>query len=126
LRPAFGIERLKLHDPRRSVGKSGNGFKPEITVWVDPQTKLPLRIETTSKGEGGVTVTEVYRDIVFDGPLDAAIFDMTPPDGYRVESFGVARVLDGIRQGIEDMNAGRSVSHDELKAHARTKHGIKA
>jgi prevent-host-death family protein len=37
-----------------------------------------------------------------------------------------ARVLEGIRQGIEDMNAGRTITLDELKEHARTKHGIKA
>jgi len=36
-----------------------------------------------------------------------------------------ARVLEGIRQGIEDMNAGRTVSLDEFKKHARTKHGIR-
>jgi len=36
-----------------------------------------------------------------------------------------ARLLEGIRQGIEDVNAGRSVSLDEFKAHARIKHGIK-
>jgi hypothetical protein len=35
-----------------------------------------------------------------------------------------ARVLDGIRQGIEDMKAGRTVSLDQFKEHARTKHGI--
>jgi hypothetical protein len=69
-----------------------DGFKAEITVWVDPLTKLPLRIETTSKEPGGVPVTEVHSDIVFDRPLDAALFDMTPPDGYRVESFGVAKL----------------------------------
>lgn len=37
-----------------------------------------------------------------------------------------ARVLEGIRQGIADMNAGRTMSLDEMKEHARTKHGIKA
>jgi prevent-host-death family protein len=37
-----------------------------------------------------------------------------------------ARVLEGIRQGIEDMNAGRTISLDQFKEHARTKHGIKA
>lgn len=36
-----------------------------------------------------------------------------------------AKVLEGIRQGIEDMNAGRTVSLDEFKKHARTKHGIR-
>ena len=36
-----------------------------------------------------------------------------------------ARVLEGIREGIEDMKAGRTVSLDEFKEHARKKHGIK-
>ena len=37
-----------------------------------------------------------------------------------------ARVLEGIRQGIEDMISGRTISLDEFKEHARSKHGIKA
>ena len=37
-----------------------------------------------------------------------------------------ARVLEGIRQVIEDMNAGRTISLDQFKDHTRTKHGIKA
>lgn len=36
-----------------------------------------------------------------------------------------ARVLEGIREGIADMKAGRTVSVDEFKEHARKKHGIK-
>jgi hypothetical protein len=36
-----------------------------------------------------------------------------------------ARVIEGIRQGIEDMKAGRTVSLDEFKKHARAKHGIR-
>ena len=37
-----------------------------------------------------------------------------------------ARVLEGIRQGIDDMNAGRTVGLDEFKERVRTKHGIQA
>ncbi len=37
-----------------------------------------------------------------------------------------AGVHEGLRRGIEDMNAGRTVSLDEFKQHARTKHGIKS
>jgi prevent-host-death family protein len=37
-----------------------------------------------------------------------------------------ARVLEGIRQGVEDMNAGRTITLDQFKNHARTKRGIKA
>jgi PHD/YefM family antitoxin component YafN of YafNO toxin-antitoxin module len=37
-----------------------------------------------------------------------------------------ARVLEGVRQGIKDMNAGRTVSLDEFSANAQTKHRMKA
>ena len=32
-----------------------------------------------------------------------------------------ARVLEGIRQGLDDMRAGRTISLDEFKEHARAK-----
>ena len=35
-----------------------------------------------------------------------------------------ARVVEGIRQGLEDMKAGRTMSLDDFKNHARKKHGI--
>jgi PHD/YefM family antitoxin component YafN of YafNO toxin-antitoxin module len=35
-----------------------------------------------------------------------------------------AKVIEGIRQGLEDMKAGRTMSLDDLKDHARKKHGI--
>ena len=35
-----------------------------------------------------------------------------------------AKVIEGIRQGLEDMKAGRTKSLDDFKAHARSKHGI--
>jgi prevent-host-death family protein len=37
-----------------------------------------------------------------------------------------ARVREGIRQGLADMHAGRTIDLDEFKEHARTKHGIQA
>ena len=36
-----------------------------------------------------------------------------------------ARIQEGIRQGLEDMRAGRTSTLDEFKAHVRAKHGIK-
>lgn len=35
-----------------------------------------------------------------------------------------AKVVEGIRQGLEDMKAGRSMSLENFKAHAQRKHGI--
>ncbi|MFI5454350.1 MAG: outer membrane lipoprotein carrier protein LolA [Isosphaerales bacterium] len=67
--------------------------EPEITVWVDPETKLPVRIETTGRSvKEGVTFSQVISNIVFDRPIAAALFDLTPPAGYRVDSSGVAQL----------------------------------
>lgn len=35
-----------------------------------------------------------------------------------------ARVIEGIRRGLEDMRAGRTISLDEFKEHVRKTHGI--
>lgn len=35
-----------------------------------------------------------------------------------------ARVVEAIRQGLEDREAGRTMSLDEFKDHARQRHGI--
>ena len=35
-----------------------------------------------------------------------------------------ARVIEGIRQGLEDMKAGRTISLDAFKGHVRKTHGI--
>jgi PHD/YefM family antitoxin component YafN of YafNO toxin-antitoxin module len=35
-----------------------------------------------------------------------------------------AKVLEGIRQGLENMKAGRTIGLDDFKEHARKKHGI--
>jgi PHD/YefM family antitoxin component YafN of YafNO toxin-antitoxin module len=35
-----------------------------------------------------------------------------------------ARVVEGIRQGLEDMKAGRTISLDDFKEHVRKEHGI--
>ena len=62
-----------------------------MTVWVDPETKLPLRIDTVTR-EDGVTTTEITSGIIFDRPLDPALFVLKPPEGYKVETFGVAEL----------------------------------
>ena len=35
-----------------------------------------------------------------------------------------AKILEGIRQGLEDVKAGRTISLEDFKEHARKKHGI--
>lgn len=60
----------------------------ESSVWVDTRSRLPIRVESTSR-EGEDVLVDVMSEIVFDRPLNESLFQMTPPDGYKVETFGV-------------------------------------
>jgi len=56
----------------------------DITVWADPQTKLPVEMTNTS---GPTTYT--MTDIVFDVELDESLFNLEIPDGYTVHTMQV-------------------------------------
>jgi hypothetical protein len=86
-----GTEALGFVVPNPVLVGGAAGLKPpeaQTTAWVDPQTKLPLRIETVTR-EDGATTTEITSIVAFDRPLDPKLFDLTPPEGYQVETFGV-------------------------------------
>jgi outer membrane lipoprotein-sorting protein len=56
------------------------------TYWIDPETKLPVRIEVVNvsvQGKSTVTSEFVKSDIIFDAPLDEALFSTDPPEGYK-------------------------------------------
>ena len=54
-------------------------FNVEIRFWVDPTTKLPIRLEMRF-----ANMVVQFTDIEFDVPLDDTMFDMTFPAGYSV------------------------------------------
>jgi len=89
----------------------------DITVWADPQTKLPVEMTNTS---GPTTYT--MTDIVFDVELDESLFNLEVPDGYTVRTMQVdaseptekdllemfhiwAEHMDGNLPSVLDMNA---------------------
>jgi len=89
----------------------------DITVWADPQTKLPVEMTNTS---GPTTYT--MTDIVFDVELDESIFSLEIPEGYTIRTMQVdaskptekdliemfhiwAEHMDGNLPSVLDMNA---------------------
>jgi hypothetical protein len=65
-------------------GRKAVGFRivkdnKEIMVWIDPDTSLPIQIE--SKANDG-TETLTLTNIAFGVELDDQLFDMTVPDDY--------------------------------------------
>jgi outer membrane lipoprotein-sorting protein len=55
----------------------------EMTVWVDPQKKLPVLIEFAGRS-GNLDYRGTYSDIRLDPRLDDALFALDPPAGYAL------------------------------------------
>ncbi len=82
-------ESVKFLGEKEIDGLTAIGYhvqKPgvDITVWADPQTKLPVQMEYIV---GAVTYT--MTDIVFDVELDESLFSLEIPEEYTVRTMQV-------------------------------------
>ena len=70
-------------------GKILQGFRhvpneySDFTVWVDPETKLPVEIELVHTNRGQTLYLDEFE---FDFKLDDSAFSTEVPDGYEVET----------------------------------------
>jgi outer membrane lipoprotein-sorting protein len=74
-------------DGRHVVGFRYDSPSAEVTLWGDPATGYPVRIETVWSGLPRTEVTMNNFEINLD--LTASLFDVTPPAGYKVQSLDV-------------------------------------
>jgi hypothetical protein len=93
------------------AGHIGLGFELDQgreTVWVDPQTRLPLLIQRTARPEmmPGLVICVTMSDFAWDIPVDPSLVSLTPPDGYRLITYkgdlqfavpGEQKLIDGLR-----------------------------
>lgn len=84
-RTARRVEKLTVD------GKVLDGFQftengKTTRVWVNPETELPVRIESTEPLPLGGQVVNVATNFVFDAELDPALFSTKPPADYAVET----------------------------------------
>jgi outer membrane lipoprotein-sorting protein len=74
-------------DGKKAVGFRYDSPADTVTLWGDPATGLPVRIETVW---GGIPRTEVVMsDFEINIELKESLFDTTPPEGYTVQSLDV-------------------------------------
>jgi outer membrane lipoprotein-sorting protein len=77
---------------RKIDGQQATGFRIDtpaetVTMWGDPASGLPVRIETVYSG---IPRTEVaMTNFVFNVDVKESLFDTTPPADYKVQSFDV-------------------------------------
>ena len=69
-------------DGRKVVGFRISSPGGDFSLWGDPKTGLPVRVEMTSGIEGSVKAT--FSDFVFNADMDESLFSLEPPTGYTV------------------------------------------
>jgi len=62
------------------IGFSTSGPNEKITIWADPETRLPVRIELTV-GQ----MNSVMKNFEFDPQIDESLFSMEVPAGYTLQ-----------------------------------------
>jgi outer membrane lipoprotein-sorting protein len=74
-------------DGKRAVGFRYDSPMATVTLWGDPKTGTPLRIENVWSGIPRTEVVMTHFEINVD--LKESLFDLKPPADYKVQSFEV-------------------------------------
>ncbi len=82
----------------RIGGVEAEGYKVEkkgasMVAWVDPKTKLPLRIDVSQR-VANQDVRATLSDFQLDPVLDDVLFRADPPEGYSVQTMNGALMFD--------------------------------
>jgi len=147
-RTYLGVGPAKDHDILRTVGGMRNGTAENLgmkrvegrlaqgfhrphevndyTIWVDPETGLPIRVELRQDRVGRTSITS---DFEWDIELDESLFSTTAPEGYTVQEVVVKdgviateeHVVEGLRAiaSLQDGNFPSATDFRELQ------HGFK-
>jgi hypothetical protein len=109
--PQFVTEDLGTRqiDGREAVGFRSKHPKIEVVLWADARTGLPVRIESR---EGQLNV--VCKNLQFDVPMDASLFSMEVPEGYKQQTMELdllgsteADFIEGLRVLAETYGDGQ-------------------
>ncbi|MHC4146094.1 MAG: hypothetical protein ACYSUD_15085 [Planctomycetota bacterium] len=85
-RPDFSVEKRGLQeiDGTEYIVFIAQGDNQTITIWADPETALPIRIEQITPN---MQIT--CDNMQFDVELEEAKFSMEVPDGYTTQDAGI-------------------------------------
>jgi hypothetical protein len=80
-RESLGYKEIDGH---RAIGYRITTPGQVTEIWGDPETRLPIRVETTSPLTGDSKLT--WTDFEFNVDLDESLFSLQVPDGYQVRT----------------------------------------
>jgi outer membrane lipoprotein-sorting protein len=75
-------------DGKKAVGLLCRGGREETTIWADPATALPVRVETVISPPPSTNMRPeriTMHDFEFNKELEVSLFSTEPPAGYEVE-----------------------------------------
>ena len=77
------VEQLgeRVIDGQKAIGFVGRGQNEEVTIWADPETALPIRIEAQIGQEFSFTM----KNFEFNAAVDESLMSMDVPDGYTLQ-----------------------------------------
>jgi hypothetical protein len=77
------VEQLgeRVIDGQKAVGFVGKGQNEAVTIWADPETALPIRIEA----QIGQELSFSMKNFEFNADVDESLVSMEVPDGYTLE-----------------------------------------
>ena len=81
------VEKLdeKVIDGQKAIGFVGKGQNEKVTIWADPETALPIRIEA----EIGQEFSFTMKNFEFDAAVDESLMSMEVPDGYTLQETNI-------------------------------------
>ncbi|MHC4619585.1 MAG: hypothetical protein ACYTEQ_17705, partial [Planctomycetota bacterium] len=109
--PHFVVEELGEQEieGQMAVGFRARHPRAELTIWADPETALPIRIESQ---EGQLFI--ICKNFQFDVEMDPELFSMNVPEGYTIREaeldlFGATEedFIEGLRIWAEMLGEGR-------------------
>ena len=65
-------------DGQKAIGFTGKGQNEEVTIWANPQTALPIRIEAKI----GQEFSFIMKNFEFNAAVDESLMSMDVPAGY--------------------------------------------
>jgi hypothetical protein len=95
--PQFRAEGLgqRQFDGQTLIGFRATHPRMEVTIWADPSTGLPVRIE---QNEGQLRV--ICKNVRFDEPMPDALFSMDVPPGYKLQQETILDLTTGTEENF--------------------------
>jgi len=95
--PEISVEQLGEEeiDGQLATGFRARNPDGEFTVWADPETALPIRIEQQWR-----QMQFVYTDFQFDIEMDESLFSMEIPEGYSELPSGELRIASSTEKDL--------------------------